>query len=533
MATAPHIPAEQETTPLLVPAQPGANEFHRRIGSISRQSSVYFVGTLLTAVAGCFFKIYLARRLGAEALGLYALGMSIVGFLGLFNAVGLPTAAARFVAEYSARGEFARLGGFLRTGLALLSVGNVSLGALVLVAGPWVAVHFYHAPGLRPYFWAFALIMLLGAFTTFLGQVMAGYRDVARRTIITHFIGTPANIALGVLLIALGLGLRGYMIAQVTSALLVLALLAISVWKMTPPPARAMSAWVPVEKKVVAFSAAAFGIAGVDFALSQTDKIVLGHYLAPKQVGIYAVAMALVGFVPIALQSVNQIFSPIIAELHALGNRILLQKLYVILTKWIVISTIPLALSIGVFARPLMEVFGAGFQSGAAVLAIGAIGQLINCGVGSVGFLLLMSGHQIEMIKIQAVNAALMIGLSLLLVPRFGMTGAALASAITVASTNLWSVAAVRRTLNLFPYDAGYLKLVLPTLLCGAVLAGLRRGFATPHSSWRIAGLGLIFAYLSFLGTLFSFGLDGEDRQIAQLVWTKITHNRRRNGVSV
>ncbi len=142
------------------------------------------------------------------------------------------------------------------------------------------------------------------------------------------------------------------------------------------------------------FSAVAFGIAVVDFALSQTDKIVLGYYLPAKQVGIYAVAMALVGFVPIALQSVNQIFSPIIAELHAVGNRLLLQKLYATLTKWIVILTIPLALTMVVFARPLMGIFGPAFQSGAAVLAIGAVGQLVNCGVGSVGFLLLMSGHQ-------------------------------------------------------------------------------------------------------------------------------------------
>jgi O-antigen/teichoic acid export membrane protein len=532
MATAPNISIAQETTPVLLPPQPGGNEFHRRIGSISRQSAVYFAGTILTAAAGYFFKIYLARRLGAEALGLYALGMSIVGFLGLFNAVGLPTTAARFVAEYSTRGEFARLGALLRGGLALLSVGNLLLGVVVLTAGPWVAVHFYHAPALSSYFWAFALIMLFGVLTNFLGQVMAGYRDVARRTIITHFIGTPANIVVGVLLISLGFGLRGYMIAQVVSAVLVLGLLAVAVWRMTPVEARAAGTFGSVERKVVAFSAAAFGLAAVDFALSQTDKIVLGYYLAPKQVGIYAVAMALVGFVPIALQSVNQIFSPIIAELHAMGNRLLLQKLYTTLTRWIVISTIPLVLTIVIFARQLMGIFGFGFQSGAAVLAIGAIGQLINCAVGSVGFLLLMSGHQMEMIKIQAVNAALMIALSLFLVPRLGLPGAALASAITVATTNIWSLAAVRRRLNLFPYDAGYLKLALPALLSGAILLALSHGFATVHASWRIAGLGLVCAYVSFLGSLFIFGLDGEDRQIAQLVWAKITQNLRRNGVS-
>jgi O-antigen/teichoic acid export membrane protein len=529
MATATNIPGAQETTPVLVPALEGA-EFHRRIGSISRQSAVYFAGTVFTGAAGYFFKIYLARSLGAEALGLYYLGMSVVGFLGLFNAVGLPTAAARFVAEYSARGEFSRLGAFLRGGLALLSVGNLLLGAAVVMAGPWLAIHFYHTPALTSYFWSFALIMLFGVLNTFLGQAMAGYQDVARRTVITHFIGTPANMVFAVMLISLGFGLGGYMAAQVASAVLVLALLAASVWRMTPVQARSAGTLTQVERKVVTFSAAAFGIAGVHFVLSQADKIVLGHYLGPKQVGIYAVAMALVGFVPIALTSVNQIFSPIIAELHAAGNRLLLQRLFASLTKWIVILTIPLALTMVVFARPLMGIFGPSFQLGAEVLAIGAIGQLINCGVGSVGFLLLMSGHQIQLIKIQAANAALMILLSLFLVPRMGVTGAALASAITVATTNIWSLVAVRRKLKLFPYHAGYLKLLLPALLCAAILFALNHASAGAHSSWKIAALALVCAYVSFLGTLAMFGLDSEDRQIAQIVRTRITQSLRRNG---
>ena len=511
----------------------GTNEFHHRIGSISRQSVVYFAGTIFTAAAGCLFKVYLAHALGAAALGLYALGMSMVGFLGLFNAVGLPTAASRFVAEYCARRDFSRLGAFLRYGLALLAAGNLLLGAVVVVTGPWVAVHFYHAPELRPYFWALALIMLVGVLSTFLGQVMAGYRDVARRTLFTHFIGTPTNMGLAVLLITLGFGLGGYLVAQVASGLLVLGLMVVSVWRLTPVPARSAGTLVQVERKVVTFSAAAFGLAAVEFVLAQTDKIVLGYYLAPQQVGIYAVAMALVGLVPIALQSVNQIFSPMIAELHAVRSRLLLQRLYATLTKWIVILTIPLVLTVVIFARPIMGIFGPAFEAGAGVLAIGALGQLVNCGVGSVGFLLIMSGQQMQMIKIQAANAGLMIGLSLYLVPRWGVTGAALASAITVATTNLWSLLAVRRTLQLFPYHAGYFKLALPLLVSTGILVALIHASVGIDSHWKMAALALVGAYVSFLGTLLMFGLDAEDRQIAQIVWTRMTPSLPRNEVSV
>src|SRR5437773_2344642 len=255
MAIATNLPAAPEFGTTSLAADP--EEFRTKMGSISRQSSMYFAGTILTTAAGYFFKVYVARKLGAEALGLYALGMTLVGFLGLFNSLGLPSAAARFVAEYSATGRYEVLGGFLRGSLGLLSACNVLLGAVVLIVGPWIAVRLYHAPGMIPYLWAFALIMLLGVLTTFLGQVMAGYQDVTRRTLVTHFIGSPVSIVCAVLLINFGFGLQGYLAAQVISAVVVLVLLALLVWKMTPAKSRFAGSAVRVEKEVVAFSTVA------------------------------------------------------------------------------------------------------------------------------------------------------------------------------------------------------------------------------------------------------------------------------------
>jgi O-antigen/teichoic acid export membrane protein len=395
-----------------------------------------------------------------------------------------------------------------------------------------VAVPFHHAPALAAYFWPLALIMLLGVMNNFLGQVMAGYQDVSRRTLITHFIGTPANMLFAVGFISLGLGLTGYLTAQVISAFIVLALLATYVFKMTPIEARHTRAFPRIEKEVVAFSAAAFAIATVEFVLSQADKIVLGYYLSTTQVGIYAVAMALVGFVPVALQSVNQIFSPGIAELHANGNHSLLQRLYTTLTKWILALTIPLGLTIVILARPLMGIFGPAFEAGAVVLIIGTIGQLVNCAVGSVGYLLLMSGHQNQMVKIQTINAVLMITMSVILVPRFGIRGAACAAAVSVAVTNLWSLRVVYRRLRLFPYDASYLKLLLPAILSVMIVVLLRFSLQA-HSAFLAAAVSLSCAYGVFLGTFVSFGLTDEDRMLAQATWNKFGFSLRRHGARV
>jgi O-antigen/teichoic acid export membrane protein len=436
--------------------------------------------------------------------------------------LGLPQAAVRFVATYFATSKTQQLGSFLFRGSLLLLFSNLVAGVALLLIGPWISIRFYHTPALKMYLWLFALIMLLGALNTFFGQVLAGYKDVARRTVITNFIGSPLMMVLTLALIGLGLGLWGYIFAQMISAVVVLMLLVWMVRRLTPKVARTFSAGLPLERQVISFCAAVFGMEFLSFLISQTDKVLIGFYLGAREVGIYAVAAALVTFVPIILQSVNQIFSPTIADLHARGEQELLGRMFQTLTKWIFGLTLPLAAVMMMFAPALMRIFGHDFEAGWPILVIGTLGQLVNCAVGSVGFLLLMSGHQKRLIRIQAVMAVAMIVLNVLLIPQWGIVGAALAAAITNAVANGWYLSEVRRSLRLSPYNRSYLRLALPLIGTLLVLILLRAAFSAFRPEWAAIGIGLGLAYLTFIGCALLFGLDADDQLIARAVWSRI-----------
>ena len=501
--------------------------FRSEMGQISRHSAVFFAGTLFTAGAGYLFKIYLARVLGAEALGTFALGMTIVGFFGIFNGLGLPQAAVRFVAGYSATEQWQRLHGFLRRAMALLGIGNVVLAAAMITVGPWLARSLYHAPALVSYLYLFAVLLIVGAFTAFLGQVLAGYKDVALRTVITNFIGSPLNIIFGVVLLSLGFGLRGYLISQIASAVVVLMLLLVAAWRLTPKSARrAPHTPVPMESEVFWFSTAAFGVSILEFALAQSDKIMLGIFLDTRQVGIYFVAAALVSFVPVALQSVNQIFSPTIAELHARGDYALLGRLFQTLTKWILGLTLPLGFVMIVFSKPLMRLFGAAFEPGWLVLTLGTVGQLVNAGVGSVGYLLLMSGNQARLIRVQVLMAAFMVAATFGLVRPFGIAGAALAAALTNALCNYLYLRQVRAALHLSPYNRTYLRLVGPCVASLALTVGMRlltRSFSSLlHPEWVWIGIAFVVSYGTFCGLALLAGLDDDDKMIVSAMRSRI-----------
>jgi O-antigen/teichoic acid export membrane protein len=459
--------------------------------------------------------------LGAEALGIYALGMTVGGVLGLLAAVGLPQASARYVAVYSGTGRLQELRGFLWRSLLFLLVSSLLLATVMIAARHWVATHLYHTPVLAQYMVWFAVIMFLGTFTTLFGQILAGYKDVTRRTVITNFIGSPLTMLLSVCVLALGAGLYGYIVAQVVSALAVLALLAAAVWKLTPSAARLSSGLLPpFGKEALFFSASLFAIQGLEYVLAQLDKILLGCYLDARQVGIYAVAVSLTTSVPILLQSINQIFSPTIAGLHARGEMAMLGRLYQTLTKWSLGLTLPLAMVVCAFAPHLMQIFGDEFRAGWPILVIGVAGQLINCAVGSVGLLLIMSGNQNRLIRAQVKVAAANIVLNFLLIPIWGIVGAACVSAISNAAINLLYLREVRNCLGLFPHGRNYAHLFLPASAALVAVLVLRFNMESVHPGIIIVA-SLIMAYSAFIAMASLVGLDNDDRLLAGAIWSK------------
>jgi len=518
------------TTPPIATAQP--SDFRRHVKNISHQSSVFLIGTVFSAAAAYFFKIYLARVLGAEALGIYALGMTVVGLAGVLAAGGLPQAASRFVAAYSATDQPLKLGRFLWSALALLVVSNLLAGVLILVARPWIAGPLYHTPALASYLHFFIPIMLTGTLTSFLGLALAGFKDVARRTVITNFVGQTLTMAFSVALLTAGFGLKGYLVAQIASAVIVLLLLGWATWKLSPELARRPSFGLPIlEPEVVSFSVTFFGVQVLTFLLAQSDKVLLGIYINPREVGIYSIAATLVAFVPLALQSVNQIFSPTIAELHATGDLELLARLFRSLIKWTLGLTIPLAAVMILFARQIMAMFGPEFARGWSALVAGTFGQLVNCAVGSVGFLLLMSGQEKRVLKIQTVMAVVVVALNLALIPRMGLLGAALAGAAVNAATNLWSLAEVRKSLGIVPSARKYVALIAPTVAMIAMVLPFQHFVAVAWPAWAAVLAGLAISYLAFAAASL-LALDPDDRVIARIIWSRVRKIAgARNGV--
>jgi hypothetical protein len=142
--------------------------------------------------------------------------------------------------------------------------------------------------------------------------------------------------------------------------------------------------------------------------------------------------------------------------------------------------------------------------------------------VGSVGYLLLMSGNQARLIRVQVIMAVFMVAATFGLVRPFGIAGVALAAALTNALSNYLYLRQVRAALQLSPYNQTYLHLLGPGIASLAVTAGLRLLVRGLHPEWVWIGGALAASYTTFFALWLLAGLDNDDKMIVAAVRNRV-----------
>lgn len=200
------------------------------------------------------------------------------------------------------------------------------------------------------------------------------------------------------------------------------------------------------------------------------DLFVVARFVSDEQVGVYSAALRAAQVMMLFLAAVNLMFSPYVADLHNRGQTEHLDRLYKTLTRWIAAATLPVFLLIAIGPSSVLSIFGEEFSGGEMALLILLAGQVANIATGSAGFILIMTGRTGSDFLIYAGSIAIDIVLTLWLGARYGIEGAAAASATTFLVSNVARLLLVRKFIGIQPYDANYSRLLLPGAACAATM---------------------------------------------------------------
>ena len=396
--------------------------------------------------------VVLARVLGPEGYGVYAFVLSLIMLLAIPAQVGLPALVVRETAKAQAKDAWGLMRGLWRWSnlfVLVFAVVMVAVGALALWLGrDWLGELRWQtlAAGL-------ALVPLI-ALANVRGAALRGLRRVVLGQLPESIL--RPGLLLAMILAAIWWWKGGALTPVAVMGLHGLAAFAAFIIGATvlvrarPPGVRAGP---QPEYEARYWRRAAMPLAmlaGLQLINAHTDIIMLGVIRSDEEVGVYRVVVQVATLVVFGLQAINQVLQPYFARLHVQGEHERLQRLVTYSARVILLLALPPVLVMVASGGPLLEfLFGAEYRLGALALAILALGQLANAAMGSVGMLLNMTGHERDTLRGVAIAAATNVVLNLVLIPPFGLEGAAAATAVTLLIWNFILWYSVHRRLGL------------------------------------------------------------------------------------
>lgn len=395
---------------------------------------------------GVASQVLLARWLGIRHYGLFSLAVTVAGVTSYIVTLGLPTILTRFFPEYADRADWARARGLVRAAVRLTIVG--SLAAMVLIALALVLVRQRVADQMAIDL-ALLLIPLLALQSVFTALLQAEKRWSA-----SFF---PSSVIAPVTFLLAALIMRTVIddltIIHLIGAMLIgnVVALTVQLYFVRSVPFGKYGSEAPVDESGMWLKAALPILLMTVFVIVMTraDLFFVDIFATRIDVGIYAAILSVAELLELFSDAADSVASPDMGPLYEESDRTALQSLLNAVVQASFVPTVLGFLLLVVFGRELLHVFGSGFERGYTALLIMAFAQVVKGASGAPGYLLIMSGNQSRVGGLYAVTVLIDIPLLFFFTRAWGLTGAALASLITVAASRLVLNALARRDTKL------------------------------------------------------------------------------------
>lgn len=480
------------------------------VSVIAKGASVVFIGNILNLGLRYLFQIIIARHLGVELYGVFTLGIAIFAVAEMVATLGLHKGVVRFVSLYYREGDLGRVKGTILTALFLSCGGGIAVLLLMLALSGYLAGNIFHTPELSKALVVFAVGIPFSCLTTIFICATQGLRIMKYKVYARDLWEIISRTAIAVLLFVLGLRLGGAVAAFSISIISGTFLSYYFFQKIFGSIFKSEDRAILEPKVLMAFCWPLIFAGGFTLMEAWVSTFMLGFLENPESVGIFGAAFRTSMLIQGIHISFNAIFSPIIAEHHHKKEFAQLESLFKMVTKWIFSLSLPPAVLMIFFSREIMAVFGQEFSQGAQVLAVLVVGQILNSVTGPLGVMIDMSGRSKLTLLNSALHLILQIGLCLLLIPKYGVLGAAIAKTASIVFLRVIRLIQVHLIFKFHPFQVRILKPVVAgvaSLLFLVLLSGLIPS-TNPLFSLLLGSMVFILIYAV---SLFLFGFDEED----------------------
>jgi O-antigen/teichoic acid export membrane protein len=468
-------------------------------------------------------RMMVSRLFGPSLYGTYRVANDFIELLARTGMIATDKGLLRFLAMDRIANDHEAAARTAGSGLRLATVAGIVLSLAVAVAAPWLAAA-WGIPALGSMFRIMAPGVLAGDLAIVLVAATLAAK-VTRVNLLVRGIGEPF-LLVALTLVAAVFGRTAVGLATAYSG----AYLALVVVAATAAAAIYGARWLLEALRKPARAGFASFIAPLAVAelanalLSRAHVFLLGGLSGPNTVALFAAAEELGR--PAA--AVRYVFDPIaavaISECFRLGDRARLFYNVRLITRWVASAAAPIAATLIVLRRELLWLYGPTFgpASGAMVLMVGT--HLSNSVLGIGAGLLPLAGRPGRFLIANLIAAGMNVALCLLLIPRFGLMGAAIASLASTLGLLLMLIGDTYRLERVHAFEPALAKPFVAAAGAAAIELGVR---ALPLPVVPRVAAVIAAGAVSYAALLFALRPGEEERRLILQVLAAVGLRRR------
>lgn len=449
------------------------------LAGVARGGSFAVVGTGAGSVLGFVLTLVVTHGLTTTTAGQFFSATAVFIVLQTFLSFGVGAGLVRFVPRFGALDRAGDVPALLVVAFVPVAVLGL-LGSVGLwFAAPQLAAQVGHdnAHAALASFRMLAALFLPGTLEVAAVECTRAFGSV-RNYVLVQQLGVPA---LRPLLVGVAVALHAelwvvvlawllpLMLALGASAAIVAANLRRRYGRSWAWPERSCSVR-EIAREYWAFTGARGVSSIMEILLNWLDVLLVATLVSAAQAAVYAAASRFITSGTLVLQALRLAIAGDVSAALARRDHDRVSQMYTVASQWVVLSSWPLYLVMAVFAPTVLRIFGSSYPGGAHALSILCLAMLVNLAAGNVGTVLLMGGKSTWVLADKVAGLAVNVAVNLALIPHYGITGAAIAWAVTIVLDSSLAFAQVRWGMRIAGRLTGLLAAGLLALGCFGVL---------------------------------------------------------------